>query len=322
MLRHDEFDGMMAASPAAASPRGGGSSRRTDRRLPNGLAPTPPHGMESMMPWFSALLPLLLLAGTSEGAAASPGPGWVAEHRFDTVASDPVQHGERLSAVLGCVGCHTPELTGEDWSEPGLGVLWTANLTHSAADWSAEQLTTMITDGRRPDRALMDMPSYLFSHIHPQDVAALVAYLKSRPVVGDQHPAPTVGPQLERDIASGEFRDSAQRVAEMEARWPPDMGPEHAFARHVVRATCVECHGMDLRGSDEPLADAPSRPDLRMVRAYPEEAFSTFMKTGTALGNRELKLMSAVARWRYANFTEREVEAVYAYLTEVARRDP
>ncbi|QUL38538.1 c-type cytochrome [Erythrobacter sp. JK5] len=240
--------------------------------------------------------------------------------RFEVVSADPVEHGERLSAVLGCTGCHTPGLTGEDWSEPELGVLWTANLTRSAAAYSHDELAAMITEGRRPDRALIDMPSALFTEMHPADIDALVTYLKSLNPKGAVQPAPTIGPQLAKQIATGEFKDSVQQVAEMRGQFPPDMGSAHDYGRFIVRATCVECHGMDLRGGKQMAGAMPV--DLRVMKLYSAEEFSTLLQTGKALGDRELELMSAVARRRYARFTEAEREAVFGYLTEVARREP
>ncbi len=244
------------------------------------------------------------------------------EYRFDVVSSDPIDHGERLSAVLGCIGCHKLDLTGEDWSDPEYGTLWTANLTQSAHTFSESELIAMIAEGKRPDRALMDMPSYLFSELHADDLAALVSHFKSLPATGETHPEPTIGPQLAKEIASGEFKDSAQGVEEMRNQAPPDAGPEHAFARFIVRATCAECHGMDLRGGTEPMMDAPPPPPLRIVVAYSPEDFSILMKTGKALGDRELKVMGGVSCGRYSRFTENEVTAVYDYLVELARRDP
>jgi len=281
-----------------------------------------------------AAIPILLAisacgdkSSNSESAPVSEQP--VAEqsapiisHRFEAVSTDPIEHGERLSAVLGCIGCHKLDLTGEDWSDPDWGVLWTANLTQSAAAFSEHELTVMIAEGQRPDRALMDMPSYLFSELDPDDLAALVSYLKTLPAKGVQHPDPTIGPKLADDIASGAFKDSAQQVAEMKNKAPPDLGPDHAFARSILRATCAECHGMDLQGHTEPMMDAPPPPDLRIVAAYSAEDFSTLMKTGKPIGDRELKVMGGVARGRYSRFTGSEVKAVYDYLAELARRGP
>ena len=246
----------------------------------------------------------------------------ITPHRFDVASSDPNEHGERLYAVLGCIGCHKPDLAGEDWSDPELGVLWTANLTQSAADFSEHELTMMIVEGKRPDRALMDMPSYLFSELHPEDLAALVGYLKSMPSKGVQHPDPTIGPKLAEIIANGEFKDSAQLVAEMKDQAPPDFGPEYAFARFILRATCAECHGMDLEGSTEQLTDAPPRPSLRIVAAYSAQDFSTLMRTGKPIGDRELTLMGSVSRWRYSRFSDAEIKAVYDYLVVLSRSVP
>ncbi len=243
-------------------------------------------------------------------------------HRFEVVSTNPDDHGERLSAVLGCIGCHKLDLTGEDWSDPDWGVLWTANLTQSAAASSKHELTVMIAEGRRPDRALMDMPSYLFSELHPDDLAALVGYLKILPAKGVRHPDPTIGPKLAEDIASGAFKDSVQQVAEMKNKAPPDLGPEHAFARFILRATCAECHGMDLQGSNEQMMDAPPPPNLRIVAAYSAEDFSTLMKTGKPIGDRELKVMGGVSRGRYSRFSDSEIKAVYDYLAEFSRRGP
>ena len=37
------------------------------------------------------------------------------------------------------------------------------------------------------------------------------------------------------------------------------------------------------------------------------------------IGNRELQMMGGVARWRYSQFTEGELNAIYDYLVEFAR---
>ncbi len=260
----------------------------------------------------------LLLAGCAPQGEASPAPQKL---RFAQQSMDPVEHGERLASVLGCKGCHGKDLTGTDWSDE-LGTLWTANLTQSAARHSDAELVEMITLGKRPDRALMEMPSYLFTQLHEDDLRAVIAYLRSVPVTGEVHPPPTIGPKLAEQIASGEYLDAAQEAARDRAVWPPDMGPQHAMARHIVRATCAECHQLDLRGEDPPSPDERRSADLRIVASYEPDDFVRLMRTGKAAGNREVGLMSEVARNRFAHLTDNEVEAIRAYLVAVARRDP
>ncbi|MFZ9396408.1 MAG: c-type cytochrome [Erythrobacter sp.] len=241
--------------------------------------------------------------------------------RFERLSANPVEHGERIASVLGCKGCHGKELTGIDWSDE-LGTLWTANLTRSVAEHSDEQLLAMIKAGKRPDRSLMEMPSFLFTQLHDSDLNALIDYLRRIPPNGEVHPPPTIGPKLAAQIAAGDYLDAAQEVERNGNTWPPDMGPQHARARYMVRATCAECHKLDLRGEDPPSPEERRSADLRIVASYDAADFSRLMRTGKAAGNREVGLMSEVARNRFAHLSDNEVEAIRAYLVEVARRDP
>ena len=55
-------------------------------------------------------------------------------------------------------------------------------------------------------------------------------------------------------------------------------------------------------------------PDLMVAAAYDPEDFDRFMRTGKAAGNRELPMMSGVARDRFALFTSQENAALHEYL--------
>lgn len=45
-------------------------------------------------------------------------------------------------------------------------------------------------------------------------------------------------------------------------------------------------------------------PDLLIMAAYDEAAFRRLMREGIAIGNRELQIMSPVARGRFVHFTD------------------
>jgi len=241
--------------------------------------------------------------------------------QFQRTSADPARHGERLAAVLGCTGCHGADLTGEDWSEPGFGRLWTANLTRIVPDHSDAALAEIIRSGRRADRDLWEMPSHLFTHLTGDDMEALIAFLRSRPPTGAAHPPPAFEEDARREIAAGTFRSSRAQVAELGELWPPDAGDNHALGRYIVRATCAECHGMDLRGG-QPNPQAAPRPDLRMVAAYEPAQFRRLLREGIAVGDREVGLMSEVARGRYRHLTDAELAAVHLYLRRVAEIAP
>lgn len=267
------------------------------------------------------VMAFVLLGLASCSQAPDPPPAAPEPERFTQLSADPAEHGKRLAAVLGCSGCHNDDFAGQDWSD-AMGTLWTANLTRSADKYSSAELAAMITQGRRSDRALLGMPSFLFSDVHPADIDALVTYLKTLEPKGEVHPEPSIGPVLKDLMAKGEVLDAPAEVAKLHDLGPPDLGPEFGFGRFIVRASCVECHGIDAAGNDEPMEDDGNPPpDLRIVGSYSREDFATLMGTGKAAGGREIGLMSKVARRRYANFSDAEERAVYAYLAELARRD-
>lgn len=260
---------------------------------------------------FATLAGALLLAACEPRAL----PPLIAFER--AAAADPIGQGRRVATVLGCRGCHGKDLEGKDWGDPEFGVLWTANLSRSVPLLSDQELRDAVQGGVRPGRPLWDMPSHLFTQLSVTDWNALVAYLRSVPQVGAVHPQPSFTAATKREIANGTFQNARQQVLEQGQDWPPDAGPDHRLGRYIVRATCAECHGMNLAGGT-PYPGAKPRPDLRMVAGYHLNDFARLLKTGRAIGDRDVGLMSEVARGRYAYLTDAEVRAVHAYLRAVA----
>ena len=259
----------------------------------------------------------LALGACSSGAP--PPPGDPAAVGFDRLSADTLAHGERVSRVLGCTGCHGPDLTGRDWSDE-LGTLWTANLTRTAEAMGDAELAQVIRSGRRSDRVLWDMPSHLFTELSASDMAALVAYIRSKPVTGAVHPDPTFGPELKAKLASGEWKSAAARVAARKAKPFPHPAGASAQGRYIVQATCAECHGEDLRGGAPPFPGDPERPNLlEMVPAYDAAAFAHLLRTGEGAGGRKLGLMREVATGRFAALSDAEITAVRGYIAALAR---
>ena len=77
------------------------------------------------------------------------------------------------------------------------------------------------------------------------------------------------------------------------------------------------------RGTGGLRADSPfpsNAPDLIVVAGYDAAAFTHLMRTGKALGERELPMMSGVARGRFVHFTDEEVGDLYFFLSDLAAR--
>jgi mono/diheme cytochrome c family protein len=124
-------------------------------------------------------------------------------------AETPVERGAYLVVIAGCNDCHTPGfffgkpdkdkfLGGSDvgFEIPGLGVFNGRNLTPDKETglgaWTDEQIAAAITTGKRPDgRQLAPIMNYpAFTHMTKDDVAAVVAYLRSIPAVNNKVPGP------------------------------------------------------------------------------------------------------------------------------------
>jgi len=124
-------------------------------------------------------------------------------------AETPVERGKYLAILASCNDCHTPGfflgapdaakyLGGSDvgFELPGLGVFPGRNITPDKetgiGNWTDDQIATALTTGKRPDgRQLAPiMPYPSFVNLTKDDVAALVAFLRSIPAVKNQVAGP------------------------------------------------------------------------------------------------------------------------------------
>lgn len=239
--------------------------------------------------------------------------------RFEAAARTPAQHGRRLARVLGCEGCHGANLQGRSWDEDAdFATSFTSNLTRALPAYSDAQLERAMREGVRPDAtALWGMPSEIFTHLDPADMAALIAYLRTLRPAGIVHPRVVFGPGGRREIASGRYKPASRLVRDGREVRPAPLDGRHELARYMTRATCGECHGLALGGQGV----APERtPDLDVAGAYTRAQFRQLMRTGRPPGGRRLRLMGEVARGRFAHLTERETDSIYDYLVARARQ--
>ena len=186
-----------------------------------------------------------------------------------------IEHGRRIARTRGCFGCHGQRLEGIDFSEQWGDWVERAvapNLAAYAKAHDAASLEAAIRQGIGADgRALMSMPSYNFARLTDEDLAALIAFLKSAPVAENKLPTPKLGWSLRwRMIAGGEthMNDWAQLVPPL--RVDAGAEPQRAHGEYLAMTMCNECHGLDLRG--QALFEGDYTPDLAIVAAYPRDA--------------------------------------------------
>lgn len=234
--------------------------------------------------------------------------------------SQSVLEGHRLALVRGCAGgCHGANIEGGVFIDNLLlARLVAPNLTVAVRRYSNADLARIIRRGVRPDgRSLIGMPSEMFSGLTDEDLGEILAYLRSAPPRPGPAPERRLGPVARVAFVAGKLRPAAElvrRATLLTGIWPQD-GDSIARGAYLARTSCTECHGLDLRGSDP-------APDLRIAAGYSLEAFRGLMRSGKALGNRELPLMSPVARQRFSHFTDQELRELYVFLiARAAKRD-
>lgn len=234
-----------------------------------------------------------------------------------TVPTDSaaVAEGRRLAIVRGCNGCHGTGLEGRVLvDEPLLGRLVAPNLTSAARRYSDAELERLIRYGVRPDgRSLLAMPSEMFRPLSDEDLGRIVAFLRSVPPAEGPGLSLRIGPIGRLGLLSGRFQPAAV-LAMGDTAVPPRVAPPGdsvAFGRYLALTSCSECHGADLLG------DATT-PSLAVAAAYTPAEFHTFLRTGEAKGGRELRLMSDMARRRFSQLRDAEVEMLHRYLRTLA----
>lgn len=231
-----------------------------------------------------------------------------------------IAEGQRLARLRGCAGgCHGKESRGGIFiDDPVMGRIVAPDLAAAARDYSPSDLDRIIRRGVLPDgRSVLVMPSAMFSHLDDADVGRIIAYLRSLEpsTAGISRESPRIGPLARIAFAIGIFEPEAvkmRRASAASARYP---GPAEPTFRggYLGRTLCTECHGDDLKG------DGQGSPDLRVAAAYSREQFAVFMRTGNAVGGRELPLMSKIARGRFKHLTEDEIAGLHAYLLSRAQ---
>jgi cytochrome c553 len=223
--------------------------------------------------------------------------------------SASLAEGARSAHIRGCFGCHGDALQGSlFFSEAGVATLVAPNLTKLVPTRSNAELERALRHGIRPDgTSLFSMPSEMFRSLTDEDLALLLAFLRSLPATDGPDGSFSLGPLGRLGIAIGQFRSSRYYI-ETETPMSPPADSTLRLGHYVAITACTECHGHEMQGVD----GSPSLPAI--VPAYTLEEFTTLMRTGEAKGGRELPMMSGVARGRFAHLTAAELDGLYRYL--------
>jgi mono/diheme cytochrome c family protein len=232
------------------------------------------------------------------------------EAAFHVPRDSTVADGAHLAKTLGCVDCHGARLEGQYMDFIPGSTVYSRNLPALAGTYTDADFERVIRRALKPDgRSVMIMPSNQYAGLTDRETGSLIAYIRSIKSNLPQVPDLQYGLMVRVAIMQGMFPTEA--TARRDYKPPLDLGPGLSTGRHIAMTSCAECHTSTLAGHNGPPVQSP---DLAIVASYERPDFIRFMRTGKAAGNRELPLMSAVARARFSHFSDIEVNALYDYL--------
>lgn len=248
-----------------------------------------------------------------------------------TIPDDPeaIERGRYLAqAVLGCSVCHGADMTGAVFLDvPGVARIVGTNLTPTASaaslDYDDEDWLRAIRHGVAPDgRPLWFMGGGPVGLIAPEDLAALVAYMKSLAPIEQELPRTKVRWLGALSVLTGELDLTHAQHVQHDAPHPPPRPPINTGARygHYLAdiGACTDCHRSNLGGGPYPGAPPwfPAVPNITsevMPASWSFEQFELAMRSGRALDGH---LMHPLMPWvTYTNMRDEDLEALWAYIS-------
>ena len=235
-----------------------------------------------------------------------------------------IARGEHIATIRMCKDCHTETWSGQSDSVPGLITLAFPNLTSGRGGVGAtntdEDWVRAIRHGVGLDgRGLLLMPSRVWYYLSDEDLADLIAYLKTLPPVDNELPRSDLGPlgrvmlaleQLPPEITAPDAlvidHDGPRPIA-------PEPGVTVEYGEYLAK-TCTSCHGSNFNGQLLQWADslAPNLTPGGELHFWSEEDFMITLRTGVTPGGKQLK---SVMPWKYfGQMTDDELKAVWMYL--------
>jgi mono/diheme cytochrome c family protein len=249
-----------------------------------------------------------------------------------TIPSDAasIERGRHLATSIGqCVDCHGDNLAGREFlNAPGIVRAFSANLTSgeggagrtfSDADWVRALRHGVGADGK----PLLIMPAQGFNALSPEDLGALIAYVKSVPAVDNVPQASDVQIIGRALFVAGQIQAlAAETIDHSVLPTPaPPAGATKEYGQYLVRVGgCVDCHGPNLSGG--PITGAPPSAPLGSnltpggeISAWSEDDFIKTIRTGV---NPAGKQLDPFMPYKYlGGLSDDELKAIYLYLKSV-----
>lgn len=264
-----------------------------------------------------------------------------------TVSLDPaaVARGDYLYRTVSvCGACHSvggeedpdaPQAGGREFTEAGLGKIYTSNITPDVetgiGGWSDSEVIRAIREGIGKDgRLLLFMPSDIFNTMSDADVQAMVAYLRSLEPARNQVPENKVS-LLGRIMLSFLISPPPQVDGPISA---PPPGPTDEYGEYLANsvAPCAACHTPRSQGkvvksklwsggnafhTDEGTiysSNLTSDPETG-IGNWTEAQFFQAMRSGVTPGDEVMRIPMPWPQLR--NMTDDDLKAIWLHIRSV-----
>ena len=215
-----------------------------------------------------------------------------------------VERGKYLFSSRGCVDCHGSAGNGRTFADDGDLVIAGPNITtgpggvvaaYQPVDW-----VRTIRHGVNPKgRALMIMPSEDYNRFTDDDLASLVAYVRSLPPASGKGAVVKLPLPVRALYGFGAIQDAAARI---DHTLPPQQPvPEGVTLAHgaYVANMCIGCHGTNLAGGkiaggppDWPPAANLTPGEGSVMQRYPNaDTLIALFRSGKRPDGSEVKVM-------------------------------
>jgi mono/diheme cytochrome c family protein len=236
--------------------------------------------------------------------------------------SSSIALGKFIAESHGCQGCHSPDYSGQVMADAPPFLMVVPNLTAGAggigAKYSDEDWVRSVRHGVNTDgRGLMIMPSEAYYYMNDEEMAALVAYMKTIEPVDNELPGFEKHPLGKFIMGMDPAMASAPGLMPDRDRITDAVrGVTAEWGEYRASVMCMVCHGGDLQGAQPPNPDSPYAPDLRVVAGWGMDGFMEFFRTGANPSGKVAD--KEMMPWdKFVYLREDELTALYLYLETI-----
>ncbi len=243
------------------------------------------------------------------------------------VADTSVKRGRHLVQAVGkCGECHDRDLGGKVMADdPMFGRLVATNLTTGEGGMDhleTEALILAIRYGvnHHDDRSLILMPSQAFFFFTDQDLADIIAYLKTVPPVDRELPETKIGPLARFLLVRGALPTllPAEMIDRSASRSAPEPGASLEYGEYLaIVSGCSDCHLEDLTGGPIPGAPpgTPPAADISTDGEFDTWRYSDFVKAMRQGIKPDDTKIDTFMPWKFTkDMTDEELRALWLYL--------